>query len=789
MILFRHTTRFVIATCLLLVVLCFGVQGQMREFRILDRGMLHQTLYNTGTIGRPWQTGQQGNETTVPLMEWPSRSATIVHGIEYSGQHNLIGAGMYIGANIDTIPGEKNRLFALCGGVGSSEPEKVSGRWSFPLEIDKINNYPILQDGTVNPDYDPNEAEQIIVAKWATPIGITVTRTSRSWSYPDYDDFIIHEYSLEYTGDTDGTPGSIERTCDLHDVMVCFNYGLAPSMYGFQRWYQDWKYDGGIYKGDLRGYWDAELWLKYNMNVYTNRTQEIMAKPEPDPVLFKEHAETGKNGGGLCSPQAPGWCMLYYDTTHLAPVVPEELTEQAAKAGFKNESEAANKGRIRSTTILVDDYDPDYHHWVVRKTIPDEQGNYNYTWYFELDKKLCIKQPWCNKVSSGNTRSEKMMYLKDPFNPVNRWSGVYKLNSNVWPDPPDPEERWIGRAAFNYRQSSQAGMQLMTFGPYTLKHGDVIEFSLAEVAGYGAEPGKLVEGGRARSLGRKQWTVTPSWNRQVVLEGDTLTKHYLDDYDYPDYVNSDVVTVQDVAKKAFEAYIGYEPTLPVWPEDYPKDGVYTLDAPPPAPAIRVENMPDARIKILWKKDQEEFPYLSSELVQYNIYRSVQGMGPWTRIDSVKVGENINEEGLYEYIDDDLDFKVGDSRFYAITSVNAMGVESGKSNTNLQYWRKDVRSVEKMDQVYVVPNPFIEESGFKGAPAESIAFYGLPEKCKIRIYSYGGQLVDVIEHDEPVYSHNKNLVTINHQEMASGMYFYVVTTPDGDQTKGKFIILK
>ena len=70
------------------------VSGQIREYKIHDRGMLHETVYNTGEIGRAWMTGEAGNETNVPLMEWPSRSKSYVEGIEYSGQHNILGAGV-----------------------------------------------------------------------------------------------------------------------------------------------------------------------------------------------------------------------------------------------------------------------------------------------------------------------------------------------------------------------------------------------------------------------------------------------------------------------------------------------------------------------------------------------------------------------------------------------------------------------------------------------------------------------------------------------------------------------
>ncbi len=69
---------------------------QVRESRIHDRGMLHETIFNTGTIGRPYQYGDAGNKTSDPLMEWPPRSRTIIDGIEYSGQHNIVGGGVYV---------------------------------------------------------------------------------------------------------------------------------------------------------------------------------------------------------------------------------------------------------------------------------------------------------------------------------------------------------------------------------------------------------------------------------------------------------------------------------------------------------------------------------------------------------------------------------------------------------------------------------------------------------------------------------------------------------------------
>lgn len=790
----RHNYFQAISIVLAIIVLLSPsskLLSQIREYRIHDRGMLHETVYNTGEIGRGWMTGEAGNKTSVPVFEWPSRSFTIVEGIEYSGQHNLLGAGVYIAANEDGVPGKSNRIYALCGGVGASTPEISFGQWSFPLYLYETENFPVLEDGTLNPDYDPDEAEEIIEAGWASSVGITVKRTSRMWSYPDYDDMIIYEYEFEYTGDTDGNPATIERTGTLKDVMISFIYGFAPSMYGYQRHYQEWKYAAGIYRGDQNNHWDGDYWLSFNLNLRTAQNENIAAKPEPNKELFLEFAETGKNGGGLTSPQAPGYVVLYYDTTHLAKVVPPDLdtrTSRVAVGHFndvrvyepaefgqlpENESEA--QAILRSVSLQG----------ISQANVADTA-----TWYYELDDQFRIKQPWSNKVSTGNTRSSKM---KDQsINPDKRWSGVYSPGSTTWPKmlnnaAGQEDYSWWGRAAYPYRQSADAGQKHTVFGPYTLEPGDKLYYAVAEVVGYGGEPGKPVEGGQVAH----QWEPTKDWNNMPVeVEGEIITQHYIDDYGYPDYINSDsVITVTQVAHKAFRAYLGHEPSIPVWPEGNPRFGVYRIPVPFPAPAIVLENTDGGEVGISWSRDVEAFdhPRLMGALDQFNVYRSTAGMGPWELLENIPVG-SVTQDNNYEYIDADSSVRVGETRYYAVTSVDVNGNESGM--TNLTKFQKNIGAVPVMDQVYVVPNPFIEESGFAGTGAEGrIGFYGLPAECTIRIYSYAGQLVQTIEHNDPVYSTAWLQVTRNAQVIASGIYYYVVTSPTGDKSSGKFIVIK
>ena len=88
-----------------------------------------------------------------------------------------------------------------------------------------------------------------------------------------------------------------------------------------------------------------------------------------------------------------------------------------------------------------------------------------------------------------------------------------------------------------------------------------------------------------------------------------------------------------------------------------------------------------------------------------------------------------------------------------------------------------------------PKELISKSGFAGNDGK-IGFYGLPAKCTIRIFTYAGQLVETLQHETAdSYSNEWFQTTRNGQEIASGIYFYVVTTPEGDTAKGKFVVIK
>ncbi|MDH3892427.1 MAG: hypothetical protein OEV49_15245 [candidate division Zixibacteria bacterium] len=109
-------------------------------------------------------------------------------------------------------------------------------------------------------------------------------------------------------------------------------------------------------------------------------------------------------------------------------------------------------------------------------------------------------------------------------------------------------------------------------------------------------------------------------------------------------------------------------------------------------------------------------------------------------------------------------------------------------------------------VYVYPNPYIKDAGYRNDGYElrtrtdlpnyrvhTIHFTNLPPKCTIRIHTPDGDLVREIRHNvdpaDPVArDHDWHLVTQNHQLVVSGWYYWTVESPDGRVQIGKLVIL-
>ncbi len=97
----------------------------------------------------------------------------------------------------------------------------------------------------------------------------------------------------------------------------------------------------------------------------------------------------------------------------------------------------------------------------------------------------------------------------------------------------------------------------------------------------------------------------------------------------------------------------------------------------------------------------------------------------------------------------------------------------------------------LNEVHVVPDPYLASSRFDLAPTEKqMMFVNMPVECTLRIYSLTGVLIRSINYRDK--SGGGRLVwdmrNRDNQFIASGVYFFVVTTPDGREHVGKFTVV-
>ncbi len=735
--------RFAVGTLMLLWPVMTAV-AQQRDWRVHSRGLLHQTVYNTGELGRAYSAGGTVQEG-IPSMEWPPRSSMILDRTNYPGQHNSFGSGIWIAGTRPLI----GRRYAFCGAVSdaSGNPVSVAGVYSTPLALERIENYPVLSNGNLNPAFNPDEAEEKIVSRWSTPVGVTVTRTSRAWSYPGYDSFIIYEY--EFTNTTSDT---------ISDFFVTFANTFAPSMFGYQRNHGQWSEaafrgqpPSGL--GDHFARFDLKRWM-----TYSHERDGL-----PDRVFFDVWSSAGHRGG-LNSPQAAGMLVLHYDYEHLSR---------------------------RHQTRQV---------WISNS---DSAGMW--------DQHNKAKQPFLLRYENGNLPAEaKTISWMDPSlqRKTGIFTGATDSTRFVTQYEPQAWPYWKGRTKGSMNLSWwQPVFRGYGFYPYLLPPGGTIRFSVAEVVGYG--PGVASDrkykdlGGNVRAGvdAGVYFNPVPSWydTLQYAHLGSKpyIGSRYLQTHPLPWYVTPGVVSIRDVADRAIQMYTGrplikYD-TLQYEPTTAPARGVYnTIPIPVPAPAIRVENTRAAANRIVWGPQVESFssPRLRAPLKHYEVLRAPHPLGPWSVIDSVKPRDpRYFRDSVYAVID--MYSNLGEFVSYAVVSVDSLGGRSGM--TNIVRHETQAPSAQTLGKVYVVPNPLIVTSSLSGSDpggeiTDRIQFMGLPKRCTIRIFSYTGQLINTIEHNRDTYGNPWYQITRNNQVLASGVYFFVVEDEAGVRSHGKFVVI-
>ena len=97
-------------------------------------------------------------------------------------------------------------------------------------------------------------------------------------------------------------------------------------------------------------------------------------------------------------------------------------------------------------------------------------------------------------------------------------------------------------------------------------------------------------------------------------------------------------------------------------------------------------------------------------------------------------------------------------------------------------------------VEVFPNPYIARSDYGETEyLKQLRFSNLSEQCKITIYTISGEKVITLNHSSLNGSLFWDMRTLNNQEVAPGLYIYVVEDMDSDNQEkkciGKFAIVR
>ena len=105
----------------------------------------------------------------------------------------------------------------------------------------------------------------------------------------------------------------------------------------------------------------------------------------------------------------------------------------------------------------------------------------------------------------------------------------------------------------------------------------------------------------------------------------------------------------------------------------------------------------------------------------------------------------------------------------------------------------------MDKIAVVPDPYVATATWEpkhfysagGRGERKIYFIHLPQKCTIRIYTIRGELVNRIEHDNPMDdgSESWNLRTGEGMDISYGIYIYHIDAPGVGQKIDRFAVIK
>ncbi len=636
--------------------------------------------------------------------------------------------------------------------------------------VDSFSKIAVVDE--VDPDLP---ADRVVEATWNMTVGITCNMKVYAYSNDYHDNYHLYEYTFTNTGNTDA---DAEIELDGQNLEAVYFYWL-------QRWRSS---ELGAWVGD-----GGQVWGKYNMidvvgdghadypvdftAVYAWHGYEpgySGSKPwnslgEPVNEDHWSNPTQGDTAGRLIGGDFDGEMVLYAPNSTTDPTY--DMLKQPHTIGWQDQDE-----ELSAAGAAQEDY-------------------------YELAILTRERQTHNPDISP----SRLWPHYADRIVP----------DGNFWESKNDPSSGRQGGMAPN-----------MAFGPYDMAFGESVRIVTARsIAGLGFDAKLNV--GRAYKLS--------GYNDEKVIEfdangdgeitrGEFTPETYHNNYDLGIEAltkNQWVMTNRDsLFKSFFKARDVYEAS-----QGFTQ---YAIPQPPHPPVtFDVFGRPD-RIDLTWE------PLAGGpERVGWEIYRTSrlshwsewydmvrQGVTPPRRPEDelpyVCVRGNLPDcEGPAlapgETSFNDTNVLRGTDYYYYIVavgqpqSVDPMGINGTPNGAPLRSSRYYTQTYQPANlkrppfgetgtiaDARVVPNPvnLAADQSIRFAKEDEIAFFNIPGRSKISIYTETGELIKIIEHTDGSGDEKWNLTTDARQLLVSGIYVAVIEDMDSDaRVFRKFVVIR
>ena len=655
----------------------------------------------------------------------------------YRVQDNQAAKGLWLGASnfFDPIVDKTYEKKVVHAGPRHLDIENET----MPIDITMDGKYDhpsvlVDNDPATNLQYlddvdnvDPSlPADRRINNKVQTSLGVKMERTIYAFTHPDHQNYHIQEYVFTNNGCFDKDCNTtFEQTVEGFQVYFQYRYAISR--------------EGMIYDGN---------WLPQSAAWGHNTMNDVIGENPDNPALNAQFYDDGKIMRAFYS-----WQVYHSDASFDnigGPNAPGE--------GHLGAAQFAGVVTLHADKSPSDNSDDIYQ--------PST------TWFITSDDPTTSGNDQFNETKSIN---EYTNYMTVGHPEQSQAEIVGSGNANQFNDP---------RTGANPGGTSQG----IGFGPYTLAPGESIRIVLAEAAS-----------GLSREM---CYIVGQNWKNDVFTDNypisSDLHTHMLNQYIRGSgknlYKNSWVFTGADSIIQTFKrAKYNF---------DLMESGQALPETPRPPSIFNVTSGGD-RIIIDWTNEAESSPGFDG----YNLYRLK------FKPDTTLFAYNVNQ-GLLNPIDESIAtlwrLDAGQNEFQDITAERGFDyfyfLEAFDNGTNdikilnsSKFYTITNKAAslkrpagESFEDIRVVPNPYhISSRDFQygvSAP-DRLMFLNIPPKCKIRIFTERGDLIDTIEHTDGSGDEAWNSITSSRQVIVSGLYIAHFEVPGGGSTIRKFTVVR